>query len=186
MQASAFVDDFQPKESKYAKDLVQLPSEGKTIGSDPSGWKCMESGVTENLWLNLSTGFIGSGRRHWDGSGGNGAAERNWEVHSITHVRSNLEYICALKATGKKYPLVVKLGTITPHSADVFSYAQDENDMVIDPLLPQHLAHWGIDIMKLEKTEKTVAELQVTLNLEHDWSKITEGNDDLEELYGYP
>eukprot|EP00039_Didymoeca_costata_P011499 m.161936 g.161936 ORF g.161936 m.161936 type:complete len:804 (+) comp15194_c0_seq3:191-2602(+) len=166
VQASAFVDDFQPKESKYAKDLVQLPSEGKTIGSDPSGWKCMESGVTENLWLNLSTGFIGSGRRHWDGSGGNGAAERNWE------------------ATGKKYPLVVKLGTITPHSADVFSYAQDENDMVIDPLLPQHLAHWGIDIMKLEKTEKTVAELQVTLNLEHDWSKITEGNDDLEELYG--
>lgn len=25
-------------------------------------WKCDATGVTENLWLNLSTGFIGSGR----------------------------------------------------------------------------------------------------------------------------
>ena len=39
------------------------------------------------------------------------------------------------KATGCKYPLVVKLGTITPHGADVYSYANDENDMVQDPYL---------------------------------------------------
>ena len=25
-------------------------------------WKCEESGLQENLWLNLSTGHIGSGR----------------------------------------------------------------------------------------------------------------------------
>ncbi len=25
-------------------------------------WKCDDTGVTENLWLNLSTGHIGSGR----------------------------------------------------------------------------------------------------------------------------
>ena len=56
----------------------------------------------------------------------------------------------------------------------MFSYAADENDMVKDPLLAEHLAHWGIDIMLLEKTEKTMAELQVTLNLEHDWAKVTE------------
>ena len=30
--------------------------------------------MTENLWLNLSDGYIGSGRRNWDGSGGTGAA----------------------------------------------------------------------------------------------------------------
>lgn len=29
---------------------------------DPNAWKCEESGATKNLWLNLSTGFIGSGR----------------------------------------------------------------------------------------------------------------------------
>lgn len=155
---AAFVDDFQAKESKYAKTLEQLPTGGKTIPSDPSLWKCDETGVTENLWLNLSTGFIGSGRKNWDGTGGNGAAERHFE------------------ATGSKYPLSVKLGTITPSGADVFSYAPDEMDMVLDPLLADHLAHWGIDTMKMQKTEKTMAELQVTLNMEYDWSKILEGD----------
>lgn len=58
--------------------------------------------------------------QNWDGSGGNGAAVRHYE------------------ATGKKYPLAVKLGTITPHSADVFSYAED--DMVTDPKLVNSLA----------------------------------------------
>ena len=44
--------------------------------------------------------------------------------------------------------------------ADVYSYAPDENDMVEDPLLAEHLSHWGIDVMRLEKTEKSMAELQ--------------------------
>lgn len=63
--------------------------------------------------------------QNWDGSGGNGAALRHFE------------------ATGSKYPLVVKLGTITPHAADVFSYAPDENDMVEDPKLvsSSHVSH---------------------------------------------
>ena len=65
---------------RYARELVQLPADGKKIPSDPRLWRCDETGVTENLWLNLSTGFIGSGRKHWDGSGGNGAAERHWEA----------------------------------------------------------------------------------------------------------
>lgn len=50
--------------------------------------------------------------QHWDGTGGNGSALRHFE------------------ATGRKYPLVVKLGTITPNGADVYSYADDEDDMV--------------------------------------------------------
>lgn len=32
---------------------------------------------------------------------------------------------------------------------------------VKDPKLAEHLAWWGIDIMKLEKTDKTMAELEV-------------------------
>jgi len=163
---AAIAEDDEVKESKYAADLEQLPTEGKKIPSDPKLWKCDETGVTENLWLNLSTGFIGSGRKQWDGSGGNGAAERHFE------------------ATGKKYPLVVKLGTITPNGADLYSYAPDENNTVTDAKLADHLAHWGIDVMKLEKTEKTIAELQATLNLEHDFSKITEAGEDLELLSG--
>jgi hypothetical protein len=78
-------------------------------------------------------------------------------THCVLFAGSALQHYAE---TGNKYPLAVKLGTITPHSADVFSYAADENDVVIDPLLPQHLAHWGIDQAKLEKTAKTMAELQ--------------------------
>lgn len=63
--------------------------------------------------------------------------------------------------TGSIYPLVVKLGTITPHGADVYSYAPDEDDMVTDPLLKEHLAHWGINMMQMDKTAKTMAEMEV-------------------------
>ena len=48
--------------SKYALGLHQEPSAGKTIPSDPSQWACAETGIKENLWVNLSTGVIGSGR----------------------------------------------------------------------------------------------------------------------------
>ena len=53
-----------------------------------------------------------------------------------------------------KYPLAVKLGTITPDGADVYSYLEDdmvEDDMVEDPLLNKHLAHFGIDIASMTK-----------------------------------
>jgi len=44
----------------------------------------------------------------------------------------------------------VKLGTITPDGGgDVYSY--DEDDMVEDPSLVKHLAHFGIDVKSLEK-----------------------------------
>lgn len=49
--------------SKYALGLQQEPSNGRTIPSNPSAWQCAETGVKENLWLNLSTGVIGSGRQ---------------------------------------------------------------------------------------------------------------------------
>lgn len=153
------------RESKYAKDLVQLNT-GKKISPDPKRWKCEESGMTENLWLNLSTGHIGSGRRNWDGSGGTGAA--------LAHY----------KDTGCKYPLVVKLGTITPQGADVYSYAPDEDDMVIDPYLAQHLAHWGINMMQQEKTEKTMTELQLDLNQSYQFDRITESSSELVPLHG--
>ena len=103
--------------SRYAADLPQLDN-GKKISPDPKQWKCDETGVTENLWLNLSTGIIGSGRQNWDGTGGNGSALRHYT------------------ATGSKYPLVVKLGTITPHGADVYSYAADEDEMVVEAVTP--------------------------------------------------
>ena len=120
--------------------------------------------------MNLSTGYIGGGRKNWDGSGGSGSALKHYQYH--------------LETSGKKYPLVVKLGTITPHSADVWSYSEDEDTLVIDPLLPEHLSFWGIDIMKLEKTEKSLTEMEVSLNMSYDWSRILDGQEELQEISG--
>lgn len=43
----------------------------------------------------------------------------------------------------------VKLGTITPDGADVYSY--DEDDLVVDPNLEKHLAHFGLSTNQMEK-----------------------------------
>jgi hypothetical protein len=34
-------------------------------------------------------------------------------------------------------------------TAAVFSYAPDEEDMLLDPNLASHLAHWGINMMQV-------------------------------------
>lgn len=47
---------------------------------------------------------------------------------------------------------------------------------MLDPLLPQHLSHWGIDIMRLEKTDKSLGEMELEMNMKHDWSKILDGD----------
>eukprot|EP00606_Chrysophyceae_sp_TOSAG23-5_P000471 GSChrysophyteH2.ASY1.ANO1.1521.1 assembled CDS len=166
MQLDTWSADSEIKESKHAANLVQIDSSGKKISSDPSTWVCEMSGDKDNLWLNLSTGYIGGGRKNWDGTGGSGAALVHFE------------------ATGKQYPLCVKLGTITAHGADIWSYAPDEDTLVTDAKLAEHLSHWGIDIQRLEKTDTTMAELEVKLNMKYDWAKIMEGGEDLTPLTG--
>jgi len=42
----------------------------------------------------------------------------------------------------------------------------------------------GIDIMKTEKTEKTLCELEVELNQSYDWSKILDGIEEIEMMDG--
>lgn len=43
----------------------------------------------------------------------------------------------------------VKLGTITKGTADVFSYEKDEDDVVVDPNIEKHLAHFGINMHEM-------------------------------------
>uniref|UniRef100_A0A8C2J4K2 Ubiquitin carboxyl-terminal hydrolase n=1 Tax=Cyprinus carpio TaxID=7962 RepID=A0A8C2J4K2_CYPCA len=114
------------QESKHAAELKQLDN---GIKIPPCGWKCEVCDLQENLWMNLTDGKVLCGRRYFDGSGGNN--------HALLHYQQ----------TG--YPLAVKLGTITPDGADVYSY--DEDDMVLDSKLPEHLSHFGIDMMTMEK-----------------------------------
>lgn len=146
---TAWEDDEEIPVSKYCEDLPFVDN-GVKISPDPKSWKCEKSGDTENIWLNLSDGFIGGGRKNWDGSGGSNGA--------LDH----------FKETGEIYPLVVKLGTISTEgsvvSADCYSYAKDEDGPVKIPNLGELLKARGIEVMGLQKTEKSTAELEVELN----------------------
>lgn len=146
----------------------------------PKGWKCEKCDKTDNLWLNLTDGKILCGRKFFDGTGGNNHAAEYYET--------------------SKYPLAVKLGTITPDSAgkqynnddsisntllnkDVFSY--DEDEMVEDPHLDKHLAHFGINITQMQKSDKSMIELEIDLNQRLDeWSIIQEEGAKLTPLFG--
>lgn len=94
-------------EYKDADKLFQKPSP-EPIGPGP--WKCAKCDLQDHLWLNLSDGFIGCGRRFYDGSGGNNHAADHYEE------------------TGRNFHLVVKMGTISATGADVCDYAT--GDMV--------------------------------------------------------
>ncbi|XP_026327826.1 ubiquitin carboxyl-terminal hydrolase 5 [Hyposmocoma kahamanoa] len=147
--------------SVHAVNLKQLDNGVKI---PPSGWKCTKCDLTTNLWLNLTDGSILCGRRFFDGSGGND--------HAVEHFRE----------TG--YPLAVKLGTITADGkGDVFSYAED--DMVEDPFLADHLKHFGINVQQLQKTDKSMVELELELNQRTgEWNTLQESGSDLRPLYG--
>lgn len=55
---------------------------------------CTECDLSANLWLCMTCGHLGCGRKNWDGTGGNN--------HAVDHFDQT------------KHPLVCKLGTITP------------------------------------------------------------------------
>jgi len=160
--------DDEPKPiSKYCDDLPFIDN-GVKISAQSSDWKCQMSGDTENIWLNLSDGYIGGGRKNWDGSGGSNGALDHFE------------------ATGEKYPLVVKLGTITVdiETADCYSYAKDEDGPVRIPNLTALLEKRGIMVGSLQKTAKSTAELEVELNATYAFDAITESGANLVPLSG--
>lgn len=76
------------------------------------------------------------------------------------------------------------MGTITPDGkGDVFSYTED--DMVEDPNLVQHLAHFGIKVNQLEKTDKSMVELEIDINNRlGEWSALTESSSNLVPISG--
>ncbi|XP_061803745.1 ubiquitin carboxyl-terminal hydrolase 5 isoform X4 [Nerophis lumbriciformis] len=148
------------QESRHAVELKQLDN---GIKIPPSGWRCEMCGLQENIWMNLTDGKVLCGRRYFDGTGGNN--------HALLHFQE----------TG--HPLAVKLGTITPDGADVYSY--EEDDMVLDSKLPEHLSHFGIDMMTMEKTERTMTELEIAVNQRvGEWEVIQESGTTLRPLFG--
>lgn len=149
--------------SKAATDLVQLQYDAPPISYE--GWMCAQEGcgLQENLWLNLSDGIIKCGRfAPLSGVNGNGHAKMHYEN------------------TG--FPLVVKLGTIENDDGDIYSYSEDSP--VRDPLLRDHLAHFGLDIKNFKKTVKTTLELELDANLKHEFSTIQEEGATLQSVFG--
>mmetsp|Transcript_9820 Transcript_9820/g.13416 ORF Transcript_9820/g.13416 Transcript_9820/m.13416 type:complete len:138 (-) Transcript_9820:1699-2112(-) len=87
--------------------------------------KCASCDLRTNLWLCMTCGHLGCGRRYYDGSGGNN--------HGVDHA----------EATG--HAVALKLGTITPEgTASIHCYQC--NDDVLDDKLAEHLRTVGIDI----------------------------------------
>ncbi|KAM7409474.1 hypothetical protein PAMA_001113 [Pampus argenteus] len=112
--------------SRHARSLRQLDN---GVRIPPSGWKCQKCEMRDNLWLNLTDGAVLCGKWFFDGSGGNG--------HALEHYRET------------NHPLAVKLDTITPDGADVYSF--EEEEAVLDPHISEHLSHFGIDMLQMQK-----------------------------------
>ncbi|KAH8727874.1 hypothetical protein GQ44DRAFT_769933 [Phaeosphaeriaceae sp. PMI808] len=124
---------------------------------------CSQCELNENLWLCLTCGNLGCGRQQFGGVGGNS--------HGVGHTKSS------------GHPVAVKLGSLTADgTADIYCYACD--DERVDPELPNHLAHWGINIKDRVKTEKSLTEMQVEQNLRWDFVMVTEDGKELEPLLG--
>ena len=186
---SPLVDSILICQSAYFQQTLQeweLKLEGceHTLTLDQSGAHriasksmahCGECELAANLWLCMTCGHLGCGRKNWDGTGGNN--------HAIDHSKST------------NHPLVCKLGTITPDGTAckqlfivlkfliaIYCYACDDDRN--DDLLSQHMAVLGIDIATQKKTEKTVQEMDLELNLNLQLSKIIEEGKQLIPLFG--
>ena len=138
----------------------KLPVDGPGLNL----FKCDLCDKCDNLWLNLGTGFVGCGRKYYDGTGGNN--------HAIEHFQTVGEAEARFS---------VKIGTICPNIEyiDIYDYKADK--FVKDPWLDEHLKHFGVDYNNSTKTEKTVTEMEIDLNkkLGNEWDVIQESGHDL-------
>jgi ubiquitin carboxyl-terminal hydrolase 5/13 len=124
---------------------------------------CSQCELKENLWLCLTCGNLGCGRAQFGGVGGNS--------HGVGHTKES------------GHTVAVKLGSLTADgAADIYCYSCDEER--VDPELPAHLAHWGINIADRQKTEKSLTEMQIEQNLIWEFSMTTEDGKELRPVFG--
>ncbi|OIR56993.1 MAG: ubiquitin carboxyl-terminal hydrolase 14, partial [Amphiamblys sp. WSBS2006] len=102
--------------------------------------KCTYCPIEENLWVCLSCGHTGCGRKQYDGSGG--------DEHALQHF------------TETQHPLACKVGTVAKRKGDVYCYQCDR--AVSAPI--DTLQRFGVDIDRSARTEKTVGEAEEDLN----------------------
>lgn len=155
------VDQWE-NELRPCEHALTLQQAGSMI-AEKSLAKCGLCDLSNNLWLCMTCGHLGCGRKNFDGTGGNG--------HALIHYQS-----C-------HHPLVCKMGTITPEgTASIHCYACD--DEILDPDLQSHLLLFGIQVQKQVKTEKTITEMELEANLNLTLSKAVEEGRILIPKYG--
>ncbi|KAJ9102418.1 hypothetical protein QFC21_002818 [Naganishia friedmannii] len=138
--------------------MLQQEDAGKEISPH-----CSQCDLTSNLWLCLTCGTVNCGRQQFGGIGGNG--------HALSHY----------SATG--HGVGVKLGTITPEGGgDIYCYTCD--DSRVDPELPRHLKHFGMNVVDMQKTDKSMTELQIEHNLKFDFSMTGDDGKELQPVSG--
>ena len=141
--------------------LEQEPS--REIPSGNLG-QCKECDLKENLWLCLTCGNLGCGRKQFGG----GAPGNN---HQVEHNQAT------------KHPVAVKLGSITAEgNADIYCYACDDEKR--DTELVAHLAHWGIDLSGRVKTEKSLTEMNIEQNMKWEFSMTTADGKEMQAVFG--
>eukprot|EP00698_Gefionella_okellyi_P005739 TRINITY_DN151_c0_g1_i2.p1 TRINITY_DN151_c0_g1~~TRINITY_DN151_c0_g1_i2.p1 ORF type:complete len:722 (-),score=193.89 TRINITY_DN151_c0_g1_i2:124-2289(-) len=142
---------------------LQQVENGPMLMGDGALKKCGLCDLNSNLWLCMSCGFLGCGRRQYDGSGGNG--------HAVDHARTHEHWVAC------------KTGTITPEgNADIHCYSCEEERR--DPELALHLQHFGIDVRDQVKTERSMAEMELEQNLSFSVNSNVDEGQVMTPLYG--
>lgn len=151
------------QEMTACEHTLTLQQEPTRMLEDRALATCSKCDLNENLWLCLVCGTLSCGRTQFGGGGGNG--------HGLQHVEST------------SHSLAVKLGSITPEgTADVYCYSCDEER--VDPLLQEHLAHWGIKLANRTKTERSLQEMQIEQNMKWEFSMTDEDGKEMTPLSG--
>lgn len=132
------------------------------VDLDFSNLKCYGCDLKTNLWLCLVCGVAGCGRQHFDGTGGNGHAKAHFEK--------------------SKHPLMIKTGTIGGRE-NVSSYCYlCDNDVRVLNLMKNLIDVFGEQVKNLSKTEKTINEMSLDINLNFELSKAFEEKEQLVSL----
>jgi len=123
--------------------------------------RCVNCDMSANLWLCLTCGNVGCGRKNFDGTGGNS--------HGIGHYNST------------KHPVSVKTGTISPNETpSCYCYICDDDVKV--PNVNEYLLNVGLNPSFMRKTEKTINEMSLEYNLNLKLSEAFEKEGQYEKI----
>lgn len=157
-QAQLEAWELELKMCPHSRNITQTPQNSAyQVDLD----KCSDCDLKSNLWLCLTCGNIGCGRKNYDGSGGNN--------HGINHYKSSM------------HPISIKVGTLGGESIpSAYCYICDDDVNVPD--IAKTLLIFGIEINKMSKTEKTINEMSLEYNLNFELSKNFERDEQLVKL----